>query len=263
VESNYETKIFAACYLTFKPTESIALSLFTGGNQLRGDSLRMHTLDGRQLIPVPLMQNDIFTKNSSTINGITGLNLDVALKDIRLYGQIVADKYGNSVLIAKQLGFHYFNVLGIKDLHVQTEWNEVPKNFYSGMTAKLSYSHFNLPSAHPKGNNFKELFVKIDYKYKYWYLSSRSNFYFTDGGTLQQQFANNSIFNPTTSSNPAVNGTTILESVELGFRFNRLYNGTIFLNYIGRASAYDTTNLTSQSLWIGLRTAITNEYFDF
>ena len=32
VESNYETKLFAASYLTFKPKESVSISLFTAGN---------------------------------------------------------------------------------------------------------------------------------------------------------------------------------------------------------------------------------------
>lgn len=263
VEANYETKIFAASYLTFKPNDAISISWFTGGNQLRGDSMIMNKLDTRQLIPLPLFQNDILLGNKSLINGITGVNIDVAFKKVRVYGQLVADKFNANWLGASQVGLYYFDAFGVKNFQVQCEWNQVPRNFYAAERAKLSYSNYNLPSAHPKGNNFKELFVKVGYSFNRFYINSKTNFYFTQGGDLKQQFLTNSIFvlDPTQATNSQ--GTTILENIELGYRLNRLYNATIFVSYQGRASSFDKLDQTFQCLMIGLRTAITNEYFDF
>lgn len=263
VESPYESKIFAASYLTFKPRESISISLFTGGNQLRGDSLSMHKLDARQLIPLPLLQNDLILGNQSVLNGITGLNVDVALSKVRIYGQLVADKYNTTWLGAGQMGFYLFDAFQVKNFLIQCEWNQVPPKFYADSRAKLAYSNFNLPSAHPKGNNFKELFIKLGYTYNRFYVNSKTNVYFTQGGDLNQQFSSNSIFgvNPTLSSSPQ--GNTILENLEVGYRMNNLYNATIFMSYQGRASSFGEFDQSYQCLMLGLRTAITNEYFDF
>ncbi len=263
VESNYETKLFVASYLTFKPSKSISISLFTAGNQLRGDSISMHKLDARQIIPLPLLQNDLLLGNSSVLNGITGVNIDIALKNIRIYGQFAVDKFNTTWLGAGQLGMYYFDAFGVKNFQIQCEWNQVPKNFYAADRAKLSYSNYNLPSAHPKGNNFKELFLKLGYSFNRFYATSRTNVYFTQGGNLQQQYISNSIFSACPSVITINEGNTILENVELGYRFNRLYNGTFFVNYQGRASSFDKIDLTYQCLMLGLRTSITNEYFDF
>ena len=73
----------------------------------------------------------------------------------------------------------------------------------------------------------------------------------------------NSIFAPKLDPSDLKNGTTILENIEVGFRFNNLYNGTLFVNYQGRASSFDHLESSYQCLMLGLRTSITNEYFDF
>jgi hypothetical protein len=263
VESNFENKLFAASYLTFQPIDALSISLFTGGNQLRGDSISMHKLIPSQLIPLPLLQNDILLENQSIINGITGVNIDFALNKIRIYGQLVADKYNDTWLGAGQIGLYYFDAFGVKNFQVQCEWNQVPKNFYGASRAKLSYSNYNLPSAHPKGNNFSELFVKLGYQFNRFYLNSKTNIYYTQGGNLTQQFLSNSIFAPKLDPSDLKNGTTILENIEVGFRFNNLYNGTLFVNYQGRASSFDHLESSYQCLMLGLRTSITNEYFDF
>jgi len=263
VEANYETKLFAASYLTYKPKEFIAISLFTGGNQLRGDSLEMHSLDGRQLIPLPLLQNDLLTANSSIINGISGINVDLAFSKVRLYGQLAVDKCNSTWLGAGQVGCYYFDAFGIKNVQIQCEWNQVPRNFYAANRAKLAYSNYNLPSAHPKGNNFKELVIKLGYTYSRFYLTAKTNFYFTQGGDLNQQFMSNSIFVIDPSQYTNQKGNTILLNIELGYRMNNLYNATFFASYQGRASNYQPLENTYQCLMLGIRTAITNEYFDF
>ena len=263
VESNYETKLFAASYLTFKPKESISISLFTGGNQLRGDSIQMHPLDTRQLIPLPLLQNDIILGNASILNGITGLNIDIAFTKLRVYGQVVADKFNSTWLGAGQVGFYYFDAFGVKNFQIQCELNQVPRHFYAANRTKLAYSNYNLPSAHPKGNNFKELFIKLGYTYSRFYFNSKTNFYFTQGGDLKQQFLSNSIFVLDPSQNTNQQGNTILQNLELGYRMNNLYNATLFMTYQGRASNFHPLENTYQCLMLGVRTAITNEYFDF
>ena len=164
---------------------------------------------------------------------------------------------------AGQLGFYYFDAFGVKNFQIQCEWNQVPRHFYAANRAKLAYTNYNIPSAHPKGNNFKELFIKLGYTYSRFYFNTKTNFYFTQGGDLKQQFLSNSIFVNDPSQYTNSQGNTILQNLELGYRMNSLYNATLFMSYQGRASDFHSMDITYQCLMLGIRTAITNEYFDF
>lgn len=260
VEPPYETKLFAATYLTFQPAENFSLSLFTSGNQLRGDSLIKHALDWQMLIPLPLMQNDLLFGRSALFNGISGLNADLALKNTRVYGQVVADKFNSTYLLAAQLGAYFFKILKVKDLTAQVEMNIVPDRFYASEDPKLSYSHNNLPLAHPKGNNFAEAIVRLSYEYKRIFVSSRSVYY----SSLKDQDPATafSIFSAQVGPEPAKLGIFIQE-LEAGYRFNRRYNATISAGWKGR-SFHAGGSISSQNMvFIGLKTGIFNQYLDF
>jgi hypothetical protein len=120
-----------------------------------------------------------------------------------------------------------------------------------------------LPSAHPKGNNFNELFLKLGTEfYKRFYVSAKTSTYFTKGGTLDQQFEANSIFT-SVKQTPLKIGYTVIGALEVGWRFNKLYNGIVYVTYGGRAVEYGKFHPTNNYLMIGLKTSLINEYFDF
>jgi hypothetical protein len=50
------------------------------------------------------------------------------------------------------------------------------------------------------------------------------------------------------------------EKLEIGWRFNRKYNGMIYMSVVNRAS---TDGTTQRFIMAGLRTSIFNQYFDF
>ena len=261
VESNYENKFFALNYLTYKPIPAFSISLFSAGNQLLGDSMVYHPFIKDQLIPLPFFQNDFTLGRSNVLNGISGLNLDLALQKVRIYGQVAIDQVNKVFLVANQLGFYLFDAFKIKNALLQFEWNQVPKNFYAEKNPKLAYSHFNLPSAHPKGNNFNELFLKLFYEKNRFYIQGKTSIYFTQGGSNLQQFEANSIFNALTFGKLSY-GNTVTGDYELGYRFNRLYNATIYIKYQGRSIDYDKIHSTFNCIWFGLKTSLSNEYFD-
>ncbi|MDD2982162.1 MAG: hypothetical protein PHQ74_02130 [Crocinitomicaceae bacterium] len=262
VESPYETKLFALSYLTFKPTENFSISLFTAGNQLRGDSLIRHGVEWQMLIPIPLVQNDALFGDSKKFNGITGLNLDLALNKTRLYGQVVLDKMDKKYLVAGQLGVHFFEILKVKNLHAQVEFNYVPEHFYSDVNPKLSYSNSNIPLAHPKGNNFGEGVLRLDYEYQRFYIQSSTILYGNLGGNDSIPFSANSIF-LNTSTTKIATPNTIVQSVELGWRVNRRYNAQFFIAWKGRAYNSAFRKESDQMILVGFKTGITNSYFDF
>lgn len=262
VELPYETKLFALSYLTFKPTENFSISLFTAGNQLRGDSLIKHGLEWQMLVPVPLIQNDILFGNSRKISGITGLNLDYAFEKTRLYGQVAVDKLDKEYLVAGQLGIHFFEILKIKNLHAQVEVNYVPQHFYADVNPKLSYNNSNIPAAHPKGNNFGEGVLRLDYEWKRLYIQSSTIAYTNLGGNDSIPFSANSIFLMQSNTQQST-AQTLVQSVEIGWRVNRRYNAQFFVGWKGRVytSAYRKEN--DQMFIFGFKTGITNQYFDF
>jgi len=265
VESVYEAKLFGATYLTFQPAAHFSMSLFTAGSQLRGDSLVKHSLQPQMLIPLPFAQNDLLFGNSDLFNGITGLNVDLGLEHAHLYGQLVVDRYAQTFLFAGQLGVYFFDILKVKNLSAQVEINVVPDHFYEAANPKLSYSHNNLPLAHPKGNNFNEALMRLNYEYKRLFVQSKTVVQDNSGGSITTQFLPNSIFSDAVDDSyvHSGRGMTIIQEVELGYRFNRKYNAMLLVSWKARHFDYPGQANTAQQLTIGLRTGLLNQYLDF
>lgn len=263
VEGEYESKIFSANYLTFKPIKSVSISLFSSGIQLEGDSLISHKFLAKNMLPLTFVQNDILFNQPSYVNGIAGLNMEYAWSKTRFYSQLVVDKVNNKLLSAYQAGVYFFDVFAIKKTMLQLESNYVPKDFYGSNSPKNAYSNFNLPLAHPKGNNFLEFFVKINYERKRFYFTARSDMFITQGGSMKQQIQANSIFLLSNTNTSFTKGFTFYEDVEMGYRLNRKYNSSFFIGFRGRAAQYSQANNAIQSIWFGVKTGLSNEYLDF
>lgn len=261
VEWPYESKFFGATYLTYQPRENLSISLFTSGNQLRGDSLIKHPMNWQMLVPVPLMQNDLLFGNSALFNGISGLNVDFALTNTRLYGQLAVDKFRQTYLLAGQLGVQFFKIFKVKDLSAQVEMNLVPQHFYASENPKLSYSHTNLPLAHPKGNNFGEVLARINYEHKRVFFSSKSVFYTGLKNNDSIQTLAYSIFS--VQENPVnLHMTTFIQEFEVGYRINRRYNAMLSAGWKGRFLNIGNEAFSQNMFFIGLKTGIFNQYLD-
>jgi hypothetical protein len=106
-----------------------------------------------------------------------GLGLDArwtVSPSIKMYGQFFLDEF----LLAKfregkgwwgnkfglQYGLHYINMLGIKNLDFQGEFNLVRPFTYSHLSNFASYSHYAQPLAHPLGANFREAIGVVRYQ---------------------------------------------------------------------------------------------------
>lgn len=262
VEAPYESKLFAATYLTFKPRENFSLSLFTAGNQLRGDSLVKHAMQAQMLIPLPFVQNDLLFGKSALFNGITGLNADFALKNTRIYGQVALDKFDKTYLIAGQLGAHFFRVLKVKNLNAQLEANLVPEHFYASRNPKLAYSNGNLPLAHTRGNNFGEVLMRWNYEIKRVFVNSKTIYYTNLGGNDSIPLAANSIFSAQENVT-TLKAATFIQEFEIGYRINRKYNAMLSAGWKGRFYQGGNADASQQMFFIGLKTGIINQYLDF
>jgi hypothetical protein len=123
-------------------------------------------------VPLSYLNPIIFYRSieqdaGSPDNSCLGLDLKVALlKNVQVYGQVFLDEFllkeikaqkgwwGNKY--AFQAGLHYIDVLGIRNVDLQLEYNFVRPFTYTHQSGYTSYTHYSQPLAHPLGANFSE-----------------------------------------------------------------------------------------------------------
>ena len=115
----------------------------------------------------------IFTRhlagfNNSPDNAIAGIDIKANFaKHVQIYGQLLMDEFDFSQLSKNngywgnktgyQIGLKYIDILNIQNLDIQLETNKVRPFTYAYNNSYASYTHYNLPLAHPLGANFQEL----------------------------------------------------------------------------------------------------------
>lgn len=135
---------------------------------------RENQLEFQYLNPVILYR---FVEQSlgSPDNAFLGLQSSFLLnKSAMLYGQIIFDElvfkefvkfsgwWGNKY--GMQLGIKYFDVLQLKNLDMQLEWNLVRPYTYTFRDSVANYSHYHQALAHPLGANFSEFILNTSYQ---------------------------------------------------------------------------------------------------
>lgn len=110
----------------------------------------------------------------SVDNSVVGADFKFNFKrHFSLYGQLVLDEFNLkhfkednwwATKYATQIGGRYIDVLGIKNLDFQAEYNLARPYTYSHNSTYSNYVHYNLPLAHPLGANFKETIFMLRYQ---------------------------------------------------------------------------------------------------
>ncbi|AFK02064.1 hypothetical protein Emtol_0913 [Emticicia oligotrophica DSM 17448] len=134
----------------------------------------------------------------STDNSIAGANFKYNFKrQFSIYGQFVLDEFNIKYFekngwwakkYATQIGAKYIDVLGVKNLDLQAEYNLARPYMYSHYSTYSNYVNYNLPLAHPLGANFKEFLLVARYQ-----PIERLNFNFTS--MLSKQGKDSNIIN--------------------------------------------------------------------
>jgi hypothetical protein len=252
VEGYYQPKGLAVNYINFTATSRLTISLFDGAIWAKGDSLKTGALNPLYYSPVPFLAHLV---SDSTAYAITGLNFNWMINyKNRLYGQ-AAFAPGQKVETAFQLGCRSYELLGIKPLFLQLEYNQVSSHMYQSPAQFLSYSQYNLPLAHTKGNGFREIVVRINWRWKSFAVEGKSIVY----QLIDHQ--KNSLLPITNYSTPD-NNWLALEQVELSYQINKKLNLSIFstLTYRFNSPSTDQKNLL---LNVGIRTSLMNHYNDY
>lgn len=164
----YPKKYAVFHHLGINITDNLNVGLFESVVYGRRDGYKNDTFDLSYLNPI-IFYRWVEQQVGSADNSIIGFdwrwNL---LKQFQLYGQFALDEFKLSEARAGegwwgnkhgiQAGVKYIDVLGIKNLDLQAEYNAVRPYTYSHfIDASLSnHAHFNQALAHPLGANFRE-----------------------------------------------------------------------------------------------------------
>lgn len=98
-------------------------------------------------------------------------------RTLSFYGQVIFDEFKLDELILDnqgwwgnkygfQIGAQYIDVFNVENLDARLEYNSVRPYTYTHRDSSASYSHYNLPLAHPLGANFKEIILNLRYSKK-------------------------------------------------------------------------------------------------
>nr|HMT29726.1 hypothetical protein [Bacteroidia bacterium] len=220
-------------------------------------------------------------------NALIGFNARYKLNGQNyLYGQLMLDEFKlNEVLAdsgwwgnkqAFQLGFRMFNPFGINNLIFGSEFNYSRPFTYQHKSSATAYAHYNQPLAHPVGANFWESVTSVGYSYKRWHANLKINYtkvgYDIDSAGTVINYGNNVLLSyiPPSQNHPYGNET--LQGLE-----TTVINGDLRLWYLlnpvanlvieGGTRIRQTDNIYGSTetifFYIGLRTTLTNRYFDF
>ncbi len=170
--SEYPQKFMTMHHLDLAITDNLNIGFFEsvifGEPDSLGGGVKLQYLN-----PV-IFYRALEQQDGSPDNVIIGMDFNWHLWNrLTLYGQLVVDEMivkevfaGNGWWGNKQgfqLGAKYFDAFGITGLQLQGEMNAVRPYTYAHEDFYTSYTHYNMPLAHPLGANFREILGKADY----------------------------------------------------------------------------------------------------
>lgn len=252
-ERLFQKKAASFQYLSINLSPGVNIGFFQGMIWQAGDEKNRQHITWQYFNPViytNLVSYGLDNKN----NILTGADLKIKLNNkSNLYGQVMLDKLSNDGAAVDgwgyQAGLNYFDMLGIKRLFLQLEYNHVSEGSYLNPTPNVtdqSYSHYNQTLAYTPGRG-DEFIGILDYKLKRFYFNFKYNYQTVPQGNKAYTF-------------------TTLVSPRIGYTINSAYNLNIYVGMLYRTqnfSTFNTLNNKTSYLYFGLKTSIYNLYYDF
>ena len=286
-DGSFLTKYVANHYLSWNVSKRLNLGFF---ESVISSNIDNRGFEASFLNPIIFLRAAEFSAGQDAGNAILGLSGKYKWNNkVNIYGQLIVDEFSISDVRAGnqswknkfgfQLGVKFFNAFGVDGLLLQAEYNQVRPYTYSHNTIVLNYSHFNQPTAHLWGANFRELVLIGRYNYKRWFADAKlifgeRGFDFNDG--VDNFYYGGSIFGNENDrpSDTGIeigqgNNTTVFHGeLMAGYVINPVSNLKVFTNINYRN--FDPTvenNFTRRvnTTWfsVGIRSDLFNWYNDF
>lgn len=262
-ERLFQKKAAGFQFLSWNVHRRIQLGLFQGMIWKASDNKNRQYVDLNYFNPVIFANAGIFSLSHEK-NVLLGSTLKLkATNSISFYGQYMMD--GNNKT-GFQAGAKYLNLLGLPNLHLQVEYNSVQPYSYAHTSPAQSYSHYNQPLAHPLGANLREGIAFLNYRIGDFFAEAR--FSLASAGTSFAYNYGSNIFLSDTFNLPVINSIEEFTSIthkyfHIGYLVNPSTNLNVVAGYSGRQSSNSSQNSVSDFLFIGIRTSLSNVYYDF
>lgn len=172
--TNFPKKYLVAHRLGINIGKHVNLGVFESVVFGREDSLGNNHFELSYLNPI-IFYRSLEQQNGSLDNALIGFDAKWNfLKHFSMYGQFIFDEFKIDELTAGtgwwgnkfgyQLGLKYIDVIGLKNLDLQFEYNSVRPYTYTHSTIYSNYSNYNQAMAHPIGANFNETIGILRYQ---------------------------------------------------------------------------------------------------
>jgi len=264
-------------YLSYVFANRLEVGFFENVLWNSSDSISNNNLDINLFNPVIYYRTFQYSLNNDK-NIIDGLNLKLKItKGIQVYGQFVLDdiktKSDTNIFDSKngyQTGIKFFDLFNLKNLYFQAEYNSVRPYTYTHSSVYQSYTNFNEALAHPLGANFNELIFIANYNFKSFNIELKY-ININQGVDIAAQNYGSDIFksydNITYDNSLSVGRGNKVNITHRYLKFSYLINPSsnmcLFFEFDNRFSKSETSSQLTNFYFFGLRTNLTNSYFDF
>jgi hypothetical protein len=258
----------------------LQLGIFQGMIWEAADTNNSQHLSFNTFNPVIGVNSGVFGLDHSN-NILLGATWKIkVLKSISLYGQFVLDEIYDANDGAEtsrkngyQVGMKYHNVFTLRNLNFQIEYNTVRPYTYAADNAYQSYTHYNQALAHPMGANFTEAVGFVNYIFKGFFIQLKGIYAQKGVDTLNRNFGGN-VFRPSGTfpisqkldnvhTLGGLKTTITYQDIQFGYLVNPVTNLNLYIGFTNRFETTYKGTVGTQLIYFGLRTSLTNSYFDF
>jgi hypothetical protein len=286
----FPSKYGAFHYLNWNIGKRVSFGIFESVIWAAENENGHRGIDMNYLVPI-IFYRPIEYGLGSADNMTMGANLKVILwPNSAFYAQYIMSEFKLDEVFSGdkwwgnkqgfQFGLKAYNFLGIQNLDVQTEYNQVRPYTYSHYGSITNYGHFNQELAHPLGANFREGISILRYRLGRWHLEMEGMYamkgqdfdeLISYGGDIYRDNQDRKKFD--------LNGfqldshghfigqglkTTIMNgSGSVSFLINPKSNMNLCLGLRHRKYSNDLESGTNTMLYFAFRTSLRNLYYDF
>ena len=280
-ESGYQRKYSTMHYLSINIGRRLQLGLYESVVWQAKDSSGNRGFDVNYLNPIIFFRPVEFALGSPD-NSLMGLNAKYKVLDnLHVYGQFILDDFNISKTkedpsffqnkYGFQLGFRSFDIFNIRNLHFQSEINQVRPYTYAHKTPLQNYAHYNQPLAHPLGANFRELLAIINYNYKDFYIDAKFVYALRGedstgthfGSDLYRSDRETDLFSFGNYVGQGVRNDLYFLELVTSYLINPATNLRFQVGYQYRFKNSEILSMQTNHFFVGISTNLRNIYYDF
>jgi hypothetical protein len=214
-------------------------------------------------------------------NELLGFNMKIRINPRNIiYGQLLIDEFlldevragngwwGNKQ--AFQLGVKNYSIAKIKNLNFQTEFNYVRPYTYQHRSTAQNYGQYNQPLAHPLGANFYESVTFLSYRWRNFFFETKFNYVLAGKDRANKNDGGYIFYNYDTRSSEyghyvgtGLETKIMYKEFRLEYLVNPKTNMNIEFGITDRSYKNEVETTYSTLVYVGLRMALENYYFDF